>query len=266
VTTGHRPLAAGRFLARHFAPGVEVTAIRAGSGNCYVTPEIGGVCDFTDLPGDASLSVTVTWRAREAAPEQDVSVTVSTAGDVAPGNNGLVGRAEVLGPTDLELRVGAATGATPGVIFSFPAISVVNGSERAVGAKLEVTLPAGVVLVDVSAANAICSGDSVLRCDFGDLDAHSTSTVNLNLRASARGSYVSALKLTSVNDTNPANDTSEVTLSISGGGAVAESQESGGGGGSLEWLSLALLLLLARNRLAPVRSSLFRWNPSNRPD
>ena len=134
---------------------------------------------------------------------------------------------------------------------------MVNGGERAVGTRLEVRLPAGVALVTVSAANAICSGTGILRCDFADLDANSTSTVNLRLRASAGGSYVSALRLSSLNDTNPANDSSEVAFNVSNQKPVAEAKT--GGGGRLEWLSLVLLALLLAPRIAARR----RWNPSN---
>ena len=119
-------------------------------------------------------------------------------------------------PTDLELRVAAAASATAGATFDFPAISVVNGAEKAFGTRLEVTLPAEVTLVSLSASNAICSGTAVLRCDFDEIDALGTATVNLTVRASQRGTHMSSLKLTSANDTNPANDSREVAVEISG--------------------------------------------------
>ena len=248
VTTARRALANAQFVARHGLPDVEVTAIRASAGECHVMSEIGGICDFSNLPPDTQVAVTVTWHALEGAAPQEVTVSVSTPGDVTVGNNEVSGNIEVLGPTDLELHVASTAEGAPGHVIEFPPISVVNGSGKAVGTRLEVTLPAGVALVDISAANAICSGTAVLRCDFDALEAHSVSTVNLSLRASAGGSYVSALKLSSLNDTNPANDSGEVTFTISTVKPVAEAQA--GGGGSLEWLSLALLGLLALARCA----------------
>jgi len=261
VTTGRRTLAQAQFVATHARPGAEVTAIRASAGDCRVVADIGGVCDFTNLAPDTRITVTVTWSALESAAAQEVTVSVSTPDDIRVANNELVGGAEVVGHTDVELRVGASSGGAPGQVIQFPPITVVNGSEKAVGTRLEVTLPAGMSLVAVSVANAICSGNAVLRCDFADLEANSTSTVNLSLRADAGGSYVSALKLSSLNDMNPANDSREVALNISAHKPTAEAHTSGGGG-SLEWLSLALLGLLAPRRLAgkhrrPV------WNPSN---
>jgi hypothetical protein len=244
VTTGRRALAAARFSAKHYLPGITVTALSASAGQCHVDETAGGICDFTDLAAGSQLAVTVTWRADHAC-DHDVAVGVSTAGDVVASNNEVRGRAEVVAPTDLELRVAASVGGSAGSTLDFPPISVVNGAGKAVGTRLEVTLPAEVTLVSISAANAICSGTAVLRCDFADLEADSTSTVNLTVRPGAGGSYSSALKLTSMNDTNPANDSRNVAFSISAGtsgGGVAAARTRGGG--SFEWLGLLLLALI----------------------
>ena len=250
VTTGRRPLATGRFTAKHYLPGVDVTSIRASSGTCSVDQVLGGICDFTDLAAGSRVSVTVTWSAAHACDE-DVAVAVSTAGDVVPSNNEVRGRAEVMAPTDLELRVATNVDGSAGSTLDFPPISVVNGAEKAVGARLEVTLPAEVTLVSISAVNAICSGTSVLRCDFGELEANSTATVNLAVRPAARGSYSSALKLSAMNDTNAANDSRNVAVQVSSGGSSGvAAARTGGGGGSFEWLGLALLAWVAARRLA----------------
>jgi hypothetical protein len=251
VTTGRRPLASARFTAWHYLPGLEVTAIDTSAGQCRIDASVGGICDFTDLPADSTLTVSVTWRADAAALERDVAVSVSTAGDVVTDNNEIIGRSEVLGPTDVELRVDASRAGTSGAMLDYPPISIVNGTERAVGTRLEVQLPAQVTLVSVSAANAICSGTTLLRCDFAELDPNSTSTVNISVRAGERGNFMSALKLTSLNDSNPANDSREVAFDISGGtsaAAVQAGSSAGGGGGGFEWLSLATLALVAALR------------------
>ena len=69
--------------------------------------------------------------------------------------------------------------------------------------------------------------------------------MNISVRAGARGNYVSALKLTSLNDTQ-----SRQRLARGGvrnlrrhqAAAVQGARSAGGGGGGgLEWLSLALL-------------------------
>jgi hypothetical protein len=253
VTTGRRSLANARFTAWHYLPGLEVTAIAASAGQCRLDADVGGICDFTDLAPDSKLTVSVSWHADAAAPAQDVAVSVSTAGDVVAANNEITGRAEVLGPTDLELRVDASRAGTAGGMLDYPPISVINGAERAVGTRLEVQLPEQVTLISVSAANAICSGTTLLRCDFAELDAHSTSTVNISVRAGERGNYLSAIKLTSLNDSNPGNDAREVAFDISGATSAAALSSGaggggGGGGGGLEWLTLAVLALLASLR------------------
>jgi hypothetical protein len=248
VIAGRRALSAARFSAKHYLPGITVTSIRASAGECRVDEAAGGLCDFTDLPAGATVSVTVGWRADHAC-DQDVAVAVSTAGDVVASNNEVRGRAEVMAPTDLELRVAAGVDGSTGTTLDFPPISVVNGAEKALGARLEIALPAEVALVNVSAANAICSGTAILSCDFAELEANSTSTVNLTVRASARGSFTSALKLTSLNDTNPSNDNRSVAFQItSASGTPAMAAAKTGGGGRFEWLALALLALVASRR------------------
>ncbi len=62
------------------------------------------------------------------------------------------------------------------------------------------------------------------------------------------------MKISSINDTNPANDARNVAFEIAGSSpAVAEAKSGGGGGGRFEWLSLLLLALLAcrRNGVRP---------------
>jgi hypothetical protein len=252
MTAGRRALATARFTAKHYLPGITVTSVRAAQGECRVDAAAGGSCDFVDLAAGAQVAVTVAWRADHAC-DQDVAVGVSTAGDVVAMNNEVRGRAEVMAPTDLELRVATSVGGSAGTTLDFPAISVVNGSEKAFGARLEVTLPAEVSLVNVSAANAICSGTTVLRCDFAELEANSTSTVNLSVRAGTRGSYSSALQISSINDTNPANDARNVAFEIAGSSTTVAEAKSGGGGGRFEWLSLLLLAFLGcrRNGVRP---------------
>jgi hypothetical protein len=231
--------------------------VRAAQGECRVDATAGGSCDFVDLAAGAQVAVTVAWRAEHAC-DQDVAVGVSTAGDVVAVNNEVRGRAEVMAPTDLELRVGTSVGGSAGTALDFPPISVVNGGEKAFGVRLEVTLPAEVSLINVSAANALCSGTTVLSCDFAELEANSTSTVNLSVRAGTRGSYSSALKISSINDTNPANDARNVAFEIAGSNAAVAEAKSAGGGGRFEWLGLLLLAALTWCRVGKVGKAIRR--------
>ena len=82
VRTGRRALASARLVARHYLPGIRVTTISATIGDCQVDASAGAVCEFANLAADRELTVTIGWRAEEAA-EADVSVDVITAGDVA---------------------------------------------------------------------------------------------------------------------------------------------------------------------------------------
>ncbi len=82
VRTDRRALATARFQATHAAPGLRVDAISATVGECRVDDQLGGLCDFTDLPADASVTVSVTYRSMEGSSIVQPVVSVSTPGDV----------------------------------------------------------------------------------------------------------------------------------------------------------------------------------------
>lgn len=253
VSVDRRDLASARFTAPHYLPGLRVDAIRAGVGECRVDETVGGICEFTQLPAFAQATVTVTYRALEGDQKIDVAVNVSTAGDVVAANDAVRGTAQMRGATDLELRAGAELRGAVGETLVFPPITIANGAGAAHGARLEVTLPAQVTLVDVSAANALCTGTTVLRCDFAELPANSMTSVNLSVRASTAGRFTAGLHVVASNDTNAANDAREVAIDVSAA-ATAVTGSSGAaksrGGGAFEWLTLALLLAMGGCRAA----------------
>ena len=263
VTTDRRALASARFAAGHAPPALTVESITATSGgaaigDCRVDVASGGLCDFTDLPAFSSITVTVTYRAAEGTYAGNLAVFVSTSGDVVTTNNAQSAQVETRGMTDLELRVATTLAGPKSSTLTFPLISVINGAEKAFGARLEVTLPAEVTLVSVSASNATCSGTRVLRCDFTELDPLATATVSLSVRGTATGNFVSALKLTASNDNNAANDNRDVAVEIAGGDPAAVSgggSGGSGGGGRMEWLALILLLSLVLRRSLQMRAA-----------
>ncbi len=244
LSVDRRDLAAARFTAPHYLPGLRVDAIRATLGECRVDETIGGICEFVNLPAFARATVTVTYRALEGNFSDNIAVNVTSAGDVVAGNDAVRATAKVLGATDLELRVGAETRGTVGQTLVLPAITILNGADIAYGARLEVTLPAQVTLVDVSAANALCSGTIVLRCDFDELPANSATTVNLSVRAETSGQFSAGLSVAASNNTNTTNDTRQLTIDVAAAATVTGSGAKSGGGGAFEWLTLALLLLM----------------------
>jgi len=247
VTTDRRVLASARLAAGHAPPALTVESISAAAGgapigDCHVDVASGGICDFTNLPAFSSITVTVTYRAAEGTNAGDLAVYVSTMGDVVNTNNAQSAHVETFGMTDLELRVAPTLTGPKASAITFPLISVVNGAEKAFGARLEVTLPAEVTLESVSASNATCSGNRVLVCDFTELEPLATSTVSLAVRGTTTGNFTSSLKLTASNDNNAANDNRAVAVEIAGGDPAAVSGGgSGGGGGRMEWLALLLL-------------------------
>ncbi|MBC8027118.1 MAG: hypothetical protein H7Y89_14080, partial [Steroidobacteraceae bacterium] len=218
LTADRRALTTARFVAPHFNPGLRVDAIQLGGGAsvglCRVESD-GGICDFTDFPAYGSETVTVTYRAAEGSFRYDALARVSTPGDVSAANDVARGRVDVQAATDLDLRVGASASGLSATTFDLPAITIVNGASTAFAARLDVTLPPDISLVGISAANIICTGTDVIRCDFGELEANSSSTVIVSVRAARAGTFSAALHLSASNDTNAANDSRNVTLQIS---------------------------------------------------
>lgn len=256
VTADRRSLATARFTAPHNLPALRVVDITSSAGECRVDEELGGLCDFSDLAANASVTVNVTWQAEQAGEPCDVAVGVSTAGDVAANNDAIRGNVIPHGLTDLDLRVAPPLPGFRNATMTFPQITIYNGNERAFGARLEVTLPPQVSLVDVSASNAICSGSTVLRCDFSELDPGSVSTVSISVHANQAGSFTSTLRLTSANDSNPANDSRDLAIQINDATNSPSTGSDTRGGGSFEWLGLALLAALVALRLATSRAGL----------
>jgi hypothetical protein len=263
LSTDRRGLASARLLAAHAPPALFVEAISASTGECRVDAALGGVCEFTDLPANASVPVSVTYRAADGSWMVDPVVSVSTPGDVVSGNDSLSGRVETIGGTDLELRVAATINGTKSATLDFPLIELVNGDSKAITPRLEVTLPPEITVVDVSATDGMCSGTTILRCDFNTLEPSARASVSLSVRSSASGSFVSEVRVTSINDINVANDTRNVAMEIVAPSVAATSGPSGGGGGGgrMQWLALLFLALLAGARWT-LRGPLATANPS----
>ena len=251
VTTDRRALTSARFVAPHYLPGMRVEAIRSGgdlgAAICRVDVDDGGICEITALDAGARGTVIVTYRAAEGSYRYEAVARVSTPGDVNAANDVARGIADVQAPTDLELRVAGSAMGPSGATLDFPPITIANGGNKAFAAHLDLTLPPDISLVGISASNAICTGTDVIRCDFNELEANSTSTVTLSVRASRAGTFTAPLRVGASNDTNAANDSREVTLQVSAAtsqAVVSSSPAKTKGGGAFEWTGLALLALI----------------------
>ncbi len=247
LTTNRRALGTARVIASHADPALRVVSISAPQGDCRVDDELGGVCDFVDLPANSSTSITVGYRVAEGEFEGDAVISVATPDDVVSTNNSLSARVQSAASTDVALRVAASVSGARGDTLAFPLIEVVNGSGKAYSPRLDISLPPEVALVEVSAGNALCSGTSELRCEFSTLAPGSTASVTLTVRAMSGGRFTSQVRAAAANDNDAANNTREVTLDITGASpAVTDAgQKSSGGGGRFEWLALLFLAVFA---------------------
>jgi hypothetical protein len=101
--------------------GIRLSAGETQSGSCRVDVNLGGICDFTDLPAFTRVSVTVTYLALQGSWSLDPVVSVSAAGDVVSSNNAVTAHVETLAATDLELRVDGSLGGRSDGFTQFPA-------------------------------------------------------------------------------------------------------------------------------------------------
>jgi hypothetical protein len=131
------------------------------------------------------------------------------------------------------------------------------------------TIPNGLTLNSSAASNgATCTtGAGTVSCIFGDVEAGGSRTVTLNVTSQSAGTYPVDLSVTSSNDTNSANNASQMSVSITAQSSVPDpstsATSSDGGGGSLGYGMLGALLgfagLSLRRRSSRALNGPARW-------
>ena len=131
-----------------------------------------------------------------------------------------------LAATDLIARRRFPGGQSVG-FTQFPLISVVNGA-RKLRAQLDVTLPSQVTLVSVGVECHLQRHQRV-RCDFKDRRRALPRPWRSSCAPRSRAVSSALLKLPPANDSNPANDTREVSIEIAGATPAAVSESTAAG-------------------------------------
>src|SRR5262249_21432467 len=122
------------------------------------------------------------------------------------------------------------------------------------------SLPANLQIQSASAAGGSCSIDrGSVACPLGTLEPKETRNIELTVVGMATGSNTATLSVTSSNDSESGNNSSELTVQISAAATPATPASSAptpgagtggsGGGGSLDVLILAILSGMAAWRL-----------------
>lgn len=155
----------------------------------------------------------------------------------------------------------APTGLTQQQSFTW-SVTVSNvGGQQTPAASLAVSLPTGLSAESAVVPGGSCTiGAGTIQCPLGAMDAGTSRTVALTLRALDAGTFVVTAAATATNDGNAANNSASASLGVDAslsavtpapaptGSSQGGGGGGGGGGGALELLSVVGLALLAAGR------------------
>jgi len=271
VNTGVRPVP-GVIMEITRDPAFEIASITAGGLSCPIgsSPPSYVLCGLGDLPSNAVVPVSVTYRAIADNIPGEARINVSSQLDQNAANNNLRIPYTTIAYTDVQLQLAqTTTTAVNGTQLIFPRITVSTvGAYPARYPTVQIPLPSFTSVALVSGSNVSCTGSSTLSCEFFSMQPGESRSIDITLNTSGTGTFTSNVTMVSGNDSTAGNNSGAVQLSVtaatppptggggssSGGGGGGGSSSSGGGssgkggGGSFEWLALAFLLLLAARR------------------
>lgn len=246
--------------------GFEIASITADGADCTVDFNSGyGRCNLGNLPANAVMLVTVTYRATGDGSSGSTSVYVSTS-DSNPSNNAVHIAYTTIAYTDVQLQIAqASASAVNGTQLTFPRITVSNaGTRMSRTAVLKIPLPDFTTVELISGTNLACSGTTTLSCEISGLAPGTSARFDITLNTSGTGDFTSNVTVLSGNDSTSGNNSASVQLSVTApqtggggtggggtggaGGAGGNGGSKSGGGGRFEWLALAFLGLLVANR------------------
>ena len=223
-----------------------IDSVSASAGSC--TPGAGAInCDFGDIPGLASRTVTIsTTPTSVGAGMLDASVT-TTGTDERPGNN-----QEVL-PVTVSPAVDLAVNTPAAAAINLDQSTTVNAnlenrslSIDATGVTLSVSLNAGLQADTASWSIGTCTvvtGQQV-DCVTANFASQTNSTLTMGLTGTAAGSRGYTISLASIEpEANPGNN------SVSGVVTITDPNAKSGGAMGLPFLFLlGLAAFLMRRR------------------
>jgi hypothetical protein len=250
------PVPGVRITASSNAPNFDVVAMNAPNVTCQ--PDGANMrCDLGNLPANASVPVTVRYRALRENSISSATVSVSTARDSNPSNNVVDVSGHTFDVTDLRLAVAqTSVSGRNGETLQFPRITITNGTSFAGNVVVEIPLPAFTTVQSVS-SSVTCTGTSTLLCDFQLMVPNESASIDLTLATSGSGGFSSNVAVRSLNDSTGGNNAASVNITVSAlpqaGGSSSGGSSGGGGGGRIEWMLLALLGGIATRRAVRVR-------------
>jgi hypothetical protein len=239
----------------------QVSASAPGA-TCAASGFTGVTCDWTSLPANTSVPVSVRLHASVRAIGT-LSAFLSSRADVQTANNFGSVAFSIVVPGDAAVSVAqSSVAATRGQALDLPAIDIVTLSPLESGT-VELIFDATQVQL-LSTSNAVCISTQPIRCDVSGMNDPGTRRMALQMLPLRTGDAQVRIRVSAMNDFNPANDEQTITLTVvdapppppppppppSGGNGGG----GGGGGGSMDWLLAALLLLMWHHRWARFRA------------
>jgi Ca2+-binding RTX toxin-like protein len=193
------------------------TGVRFGGVAAGFTVVSGTQLTATVPAGAASGPIGVTTPGGTATSAAGFTVTAAPPPPPPPppSGGGSGGR-----PVPSDLRLAAASASPSSTVggtneVTLTAVEAGGGSSRVT---LAVTLPPGLSLVGtaVSDRGSTCTGDAVLSCGLGTLDANGSAQVRFTVRAAAAGAQRIAATLSAgETDANPADNAASLTIDVS---------------------------------------------------
>lgn len=207
----------GVVLTHSLPTGVTLVSVRPSQGECARGPTIS--CALGDLASGKNARVDVVVIPQNTGALLNSASVSANDIDADSANNAAVITLPVDSPparADLSVDL-SATPARPqaNAQVSF-LISVHNhGPGTATNIRLHNSLPANMHKVSASTTRGRCSGQGVVRCELGDLNAGGRLTVTVVARARSAGTYTNAAHIESdALDPKTQNNSSELSLDI----------------------------------------------------
>ncbi|MBB6096240.1 hypothetical protein HNQ60_005162 [Povalibacter uvarum] len=252
----------------HYVDQVVVDLAPLGQGGVYESATVNGGscvspalhalrCYLTTMQANTTKTITVRFSAAYMTP-LTLHAIVSGQFDVITTNN------EVIVPITVADRQGDASvqaqastvAGDSGKTLSLPTVSITT-TDPVDDAKVRLSIDDRFATVrSATAAGGTCSfSTTVIECLLGTVERNTTHTIAVTLTTKQAGSFQTTATLTARNDSNPANNSAVVSVTVRDlppptSPPSDPGKSGGGGGGSTTPLSIALLLsiLYARRR------------------
>jgi len=213
------------------------------------------LCLMALVPANTDRLLQFQLRGVSAGDGGRVTAQAWTSYDVNWDNNASDVPVQVVEDSDVAVELaGTSATAKVGTSLALPRITL-RSTQATYDITLKVPIPAFASIKSVS-SGWVCTGTTTLECGPVVLMPGTETSFDITLDTQQAGTFTSKVEVTAVNDTNAANNTADIAVTVN---AIATPPSSppagsggsgGGGGGRIDWLTALLLGLLLAHRAA----------------